>query len=156
MPTPADHDTGPVEGPARRWALPVLVAGLVLGVLDGLWIGLVTRGLYDNELGERLADPVVAPAAGIFYVVYLVGVTVLVIRPALDARSVRAALGRGAVLGVTAYATFGFTNLAVLDDWPTVLSVADTLWGGVLTATTAAVTVLVCRRPAPVDAAASS
>lgn len=134
------------EGPVRRWALPALVVALTLGLLDALWIGLVAGPLYASELGPRLADPMVTWAAAIFYILYVLSTTVLVVRPALDVDSVRTALGRGLLLGVSAYATFGFTNLAVLDDWPVVISVADTLWGGVLTATTAVITVLVCRR----------
>ncbi|WP_435198343.1 DUF2177 family protein [Janibacter sp. GS2] len=141
-----DHDPSPSEGPLRRWVLPGLVAALVLSVLDGVWITLVARGLYESELGERLADPVVGWASAVFYVIYLVGLMVLVIRPALDAGSTRTALGRGAALGLSAYATFGFTNLAVIEDWPVAISVADTLWGGALTATTAVITLLVCSR----------
>ncbi|KRE36848.1 hypothetical protein ASG73_10965 [Janibacter sp. Soil728] len=138
-----DHDQA---GPVRRWVLPALVAALVLGLLDAVWIGLVAGPLYDAELGGGLADPPVAWAAAVFYVVYVLGTTVLVVRPALDAGSVRIALVRGLALGLTAYATFGFTNLAVLDGWPLAISALDTLWGGVLTATTSVVTVLVCRR----------
>lgn len=146
MPALPDHDPSPTEGPVRRWVLPGLVAALVFGVLDAAWITLVMRRIYESELGERLADPLVGWASAIFYVIYLVGLMVLVIRPALDAGSTRTALGRGAVLGLSAYATFGFTNLAVVEDWPAVISVADTLWGGALTATTAVITLVVCAR----------
>lgn len=130
----------------RRWLAPALVVALTLGLLDALWISLVARPLYDAELGERLADPLVGWAAAVFYVLYVLGATVLVVRPALDRGSLRIALGHGLLLGLSAYATFGFTNLAVLDGWPAVISVVDTLWGGALTATTAVVAVLVCRR----------
>lgn len=133
-------------GVLRRWLAPALVVALTLGLLDALWISLIARPLYDAELGERLADPLVGWAAAVFYVLYVLGATVLVVRPALDRGSLRIALGHGLLLGLSAYATFGFTNLAVLDGWPAVISVVDTLWGGALTATTAVVAVLVCRR----------
>lgn len=141
----ADDPAADRTGPVRRWVLPAAVVALVIGLLDALWIGLVAGPLYEAELGGRLAQPVVAWAAAVFYVVYVIGTTALVVAPALDARSVRTALVRGALLGVCSYATFGFTNLAVLEGWPVVVSVADTLWGGVLTSTASIVAVLVCR-----------
>lgn len=146
MPDPPRRDPGPAESTVRRWVPPALVAALVFVVLDALWIGLFAQQLYATELGDRLAEPLVGWAGALFFVVYLVGMLVLVIRPALDARSARTALGRGALLGLTAYTTLGFTNLAVLEDWPVVLSVTNALWGSVLTATTAVITLLVCRR----------
>lgn len=134
------------EGVLRRWLLPAALAALVIGVLDALWISFVAGPLYAAELGDRLADPVVGWAAAVFYVVHVVSVTVLAIRPALDVDSLRVAAVHGLVLGVGAYATFGFTNLAVLADWTLLLAVTDTLWGGFLTATAAVIPVFVLRR----------
>ena len=49
-----------------------------------------------------------------------------------------AALGDGygawAILGLIAYGTYDFTNLATIKDWPVVVSVVDLVWGISLTA----------------------
>jgi uncharacterized membrane protein len=44
------------------------------------------------------------------------------------------ALTLGAVLGLIAYGTYDFTNLATLKGWSTVVSVVDIAWGISLTA----------------------
>lgn len=135
----------PVSRP-RRWLVPLAATAVVLGVLDALWISLVARGLYEDGLGDLLADPVVGWAAGVFYVVYAVAVTVLVVRPELDTGTTGTAAAKGAVLGVAAYATFGFTDLAIVEGWPVRLAVVDTVWGGVLTAATGAAAHAASRR----------
>ena len=39
----------------------------------------------------------------------------------------------GAILGLIAYGTYDFTNLATIKDWPVVVSVVDLMWGISLT-----------------------
>lgn len=133
--------------PRRRYA----VAALVLLALDALWLGVVATPLYEAELGRLLApEPDLLPAAG-FYLLYVVAVVFFVVDPVLregpgERGSWRRAAGRGAFLGLVAYATWGLTNAAVLRDWPLALVPVDLAWGALLTATTAAVTVAVTAR----------
>ena len=48
------------------------------------------------------------------------------------------AVVRGAVLGLAAYGAYNLTNLAVVRDWPTMLTFADWPWGAFVTAASAA------------------
>ncbi len=73
-------------------------------------------------------------AAGLFYVVYIIGVVIFVVQPAVEQKSVMYALTRGALFGFVAYATFDLTSLAVLKDWPLKITIIDLIWGSTLTA----------------------
>jgi uncharacterized membrane protein len=45
----------------------------------------------------------------------------------------------GAVFGFVAYATYDLTNQATLKNWSTVLTIADLVWGTVLSAVAAGI-----------------
>ena len=69
----------------------------------------------------------------IFYLVYLLGMLILVIAPAGRAGSFSQAAIKGAVLGAMAYATYDLTNQATLKVWATSITLADIGWGTFLT-----------------------
>jgi uncharacterized membrane protein len=79
--------------------------------------------------GFRLAPAIV------FYLLYVSGVLVFAVTPALrDGRWTTAAL-MGALFGFFCYATYDLTNQATLAVWSTTVTVADIAWGVVLTTT---------------------
>ena len=131
--------SAPTPTPGRLGAL-VLLTGAVFGVLDALWLGLVSGDLYENRIGHLLADRANVGAAAAFYVVYVLGLVHFVVRPGLGRASLPRALADAAAFGVVTYATFDLTSMAVLRDFPLDVVVVDILWGAVVcTATTAAV-----------------
>jgi len=81
-----------------------------------------------------MADKPNLPAAGLFYMIYIVGLVVFVVQPAVQKESIMFAATRGALFGLVAYATFDLTSLAVLKDWPVKITVIDLIWGTLLTA----------------------
>lgn len=126
--------------------MKLLIAGGIMGVLDALWLGYVAKKLYYGEMGAVLLDkPNVIPAA-LFYVIYIIGVVVFVINPALEKDSVSYALGYGALFGLVAYATYDLTSLAVVKGFSTKIVVIDLIWGALLTVVVAAGTVLVVQK----------
>lgn len=111
--------------------------GLMAGVffaIDLIWLGLVARGFYREHLGSLFRPDVVWPAALLFYAIYIAGILVFAVIPALDSGSVLRALTLGAFLGLFAYATFDLTSFALIRDFPLVVVVVDLAWGTVLTA----------------------
>ncbi|KQU93376.1 hypothetical protein ASC89_24875 [Devosia sp. Root413D1] len=112
-------------------------AAITMLALDALWLTTMVPRLYQPQLGSLLAERPNLAVAGVFYLLYLVGVLVFAILPALEARSWLAALGFGALLGLVAYGTYDFTNLSTLRNWPLSLSLIDVAWGTALTAVTA-------------------
>jgi uncharacterized membrane protein len=110
----------------------------VMAVLDGIWLLVVARSFYRQHLGFLMADAPNWAAAGAFYVIYAVGVTVFATMPGVEEGSALAAAWRGALFGLVAYATYDLTNMATLRGWPTILTVVDMAWGTALSAAGAA------------------
>ena len=77
------------------------------------------------------------PAAIVFYLIYAAGVVFFAVRPAVQSGNWSDALLRGAALGFLAYATYDLTNLATLRNWPVSVTLADLVWGTLLTAVAA-------------------
>ncbi|HPA39107.1 MAG TPA: DUF2177 family protein [Phenylobacterium sp.] len=110
--------------------------------IDFIWLT-NAQGLYRPALDEVLSPTVNFGAAIAFYLIYITGMTVMAVLPA---GSLRAAAGKGAMLGCFAYATYDLTNQATLKVWYTHITVADIAWGTFLTASAAAIGWLVASR----------
>ncbi len=124
----------------------LLVAGGVMGLLDFIWLGYVAKKLYYDEMGKILLEKPNMTAALLFYVIYVIGVVVFVINPALAKDSLAHAVGYGALFGLVAYATYDLTSLAVVKGFSTKIVVIDLLWGMALTAAVAAVAFVVVQK----------
>jgi len=116
----------------RALATSYLAAGLVMGVLDFLWLRTMDP-IYRQAFGAVLAEKPDMSAAIAFYLVYLAGVVVFAIRPALEGGDWRTALLMGGLFGLFAYATYDLTNLATLKVWSLKMSLLDMAWGALLT-----------------------
>lgn len=112
-------------------------------VLDGIWLTVVARNFYAEQLGYLMAATPNLAAAGIFYLIYIFSLIILVLQPALKARSVRQAVLQGALFGLCAYATYDLTNLATIRDWPLLVTVIDLIWGTVLTSSVTGISYLI-------------
>ena len=113
----------------------IYVAALVgFLAIDMLWLGVVARGFYRRHLGFLFADQVNWWAAFSFYLLFVAGVLVFAVVPALQAGSLSRALLLGGLLGLLTYGTYDLTNLATVKSWPLVVTLVDMAWGTVLTA----------------------
>lgn len=138
---------------SRPPALPVpaasaaaLAAGGAMIALDALWLGWLASDFYKGELGAIMADKPRWYAAGVFYPLYIAGLTVFVIAPALrrDEGALKAA-PRAAFFGLVAYGTYDLTNLATLRAFSPVVAVVDMAWGVVVTTAAACLGVAAAR-----------
>jgi len=102
--------------------------------LDAVWLTLTGKSLYRAHLGDLMAPGFSLPPAALFYLVYVVGIVVFAVQPAIASGRVGTAALRGALLGLVAYAAYDLTNQATLHDWPMVVTVADLCWGTALPA----------------------
>jgi uncharacterized membrane protein len=100
--------------------------------IDLVWLGLVARTFYHKYIGFLMAPSVNWPAALIFYLLFVVGLVVFAVLPGLEAGSLKTTVGRAALFGLIAYATYDLTNLATLKDWPLIVTAVDLAWGTVL------------------------
>lgn len=119
-------------------SIPIFIA------LDLLWLGVVARDFYRGELGHLLG-PVNWPAAFVFYAVFLLGLLIFALQPALSKQAWTHALVWGALFGFFTYATYDLTNLATLKGWPVLLSVVDMVWGAFLGGAVAIATYFIVR-----------
>lgn len=113
-------------------------AAALFVVADAIWLGLVARDFYKNQLGGLLADNPVWSVAVAFYLLYLVGLVIFGVSPGLQAGSMMTAVLYGALFGFFAYATYDLTNLATLKNWPVTMSLVDMAWGTVLSGSASA------------------
>ena len=118
-------------------ALPVFV------VIDMFWLVLIARKFYNKHLGFLMRPDVNWYAAIIFYLLFIAGLIVFVISPAIEKKSVIHAILFGALFGLITYSTYDLTNLATLKDWPVIVTVVDLIWGMVLSAAVSGVTYLI-------------
>ena len=122
--------------------LYLITVPLIL-VIDLIWLGLIAKDFYRSQLGDLFAPSINWYAAIAFYLIYASAVVFFAVLPALAKGSLLYAALVGAFLGFVAYATYDLTNLAVTRDWPLLMSLADMVWGALMTgAVSAAVFVI--------------
>jgi uncharacterized membrane protein len=99
-------------------------------VLDGIWLGVVTKSVYKKYIGDlMLKNPRLFPAL-LFYFIFAFAAMVFVITPALHAQwSFWKIVGYGALLGLVIYGGYDLTNLAILKGWSIAISIIDIAWG---------------------------
>jgi len=120
-----------------RFVVAYLAVAVIFFGLDFLWLSRFALGLYRREIGPLLLDQPNLPLSGLFYLVFVLGLVLLVVMPALGGGNWWSALWMGALLGLVAYGTFDITNLATLKGWSTTLAIADLAWGTLLSAVSA-------------------
>ena len=119
--------------PFPKLVASYLLTTLVFFAIDMVWLGFLAKGLYQKYLGGFLSDQVNWTAAIIFYLLFIIGIFVFVILPAVEKNSITSALVLGAFFGFITYATYDLTNLATLKNWPLPIVFIDLAWGAVLT-----------------------
>jgi uncharacterized membrane protein len=110
-----------------------LAAGAAFLAIDSVWLSQMASRFYRPALGEMLAEKPNLAAAAVFYVVYVTGIIVLAVLPAMDRGGLARAAMLGAFVGFLAYGTYDLTNHATVRDWPLRLTLVDMAWGTVLT-----------------------
>ena len=117
--------------------IKLLAAGGIMGLLDFVWLGFIAKKLYYGNMGDILLEKANMVPAILFYIIFVVGIVVFVVNPAVEKQSWLYALGFGALFGFVTYATYDLTNLATLKGFSVKVAVVDLVWGAFIAATTA-------------------
>lgn len=112
--------------------------------IDFIWLGYIAKNLYAEKIGHLLTENPNLFAAGIFYLLFIVGVLVFAVMPGYEARSILKTILLGSLFGLLSYATYDLTNLATLKDWPISVTIIDLIWGTSISTVTAVAGYYIC------------
>lgn len=102
------------------------VTFVVIGALDGMWLGWLALDWYRQWLGPLMTDSVRVVPAALYYLLYPAALVYLALMPA---QSLGDAVLRSAVLGCAAFGVYDLTNLATLRGYSLAMTVVDMAWG---------------------------
>lgn len=121
-----------------KYLILIVLTFVVFLLLDLVWLVKISPRFYKKNLGHLMAEKVNYVPAIIFYLIFIVGITLFVIGPAYaGGRGWSYALIYGAVFGLVTYSTYDLTNFATLKKWPLNVTLADIAWGTFLSTATA-------------------
>jgi uncharacterized membrane protein len=110
-----------------------IATAILFGVLDALWLGKMVPAVYRPEIGEMLMKGWRPAPALVFYALYMLGIQIFAVAPALKAGQWQVALIYGALFGFFCYMTYDLTNYATLKVWSLKVTLLDIAWGTVAT-----------------------
>ncbi len=114
--------------------------------LDMIWLGVVSKKFYAEQVGFLMKPDINWTAAISFYLLFIAGLVVFVVSPALLKHSWMHAALLGALFGLITYATYDLTNLATVKDWPLLVTLVDLAWGTVLSASVATISYFIATK----------
>jgi uncharacterized membrane protein len=115
-------------------------------LMDMVWLGVIAKDVYKKYMGNLMLAVPNWTAALVFYLLFVVGLVIFVIQPALKSHSWSYALLYGAMFGFFTYMTFDLTGLAVLKGWSWQIALIDTVWGIVLSGSVSTLSYLICSK----------
>lgn len=120
--------------------LPVFFA------VDMIWLGFIAKKFYSQHIGHLMRTSPNWAAAGVFYLLFIAGLVVFVISPAIDRGQWQHAVLLGGFFGLVTYATYDLTSQAVIKDWPLMVTMVDMAWGTILAASVSGIVYWVATR----------
>ena len=111
-----------------------LIASLIFLIIDVIWLSFATKSFYRPLLGNLIAEKPVMWAAALFYILYVFGMSLIVIQPCIGTDGLFKTIYTGFIFGLVAYGTYNLTNMAVVNGWSPTVTFVDMFWGGSLTA----------------------
>lgn len=120
-----------------RYVAAYIATLVVFLAIDSVWLTVMANRLYKPTLGDILLPKFLPAPAIAFYLIFIVGVVIFAIAPAIKSGEWTSALLYGALFGFFSYGVYDFTNMATLRNWTLTITLADVVWGTVLTGTAA-------------------
>ena len=122
-----------------KWITAYLGMIVFMFVIDLVWLSVISKSIYQQGIGHLMAAEPNLIYAGLFYLVYVLGLLWFAIKPNRALLGIKRAFVAGATVGFLVYASYDLTNLSLLKDWPLGLSLMDITWGTLLSGITASV-----------------
>ncbi len=97
-------------------------------VADAIWLLGIAKSIYAAQMGGLLRPKPNLAAAGMFYLLYPVGLTLFGILRAPQPDQLASVASSAALFGFFAYLTYNATNHSVMQGYPLTVAIVDTLW----------------------------
>ena len=126
--------------------LSLFITAILFLIIDLIWLSFSVKYFYKPQLGSLLNEKPVMWAAVLFYLIYVVGLAIIILQPAIKQDSITQAFFTGIVFGIVAYGTYNFTNMATIRNWSPYVVLVDIIWGGFLTGTSSALGIYISKK----------
>ena len=126
--------------------LSILITSILFLIIDLIWLSFSVKYFYKPQLSSLLNEKPVMWAAVLFYLIYVVGLAIIILQPAIKQDSIVQAFFTGIVFGIVAYGTYNFTNMATIRNWSPYVVLVDIIWGGFLTGTSSALGIYLSKK----------
>ena len=123
-----------------------LIAAFIFLIIDILWLSFSVKSFYGPRIGHLFADKPVIWAAAMFYIIYVVGLAVVIIEPSINFDDTSKFLFKAFMFGLVAYGTYNLTNMATVKGWSPSVVFVDMIWGGSLTAFSSYFGILIAKK----------
>ena len=122
------------------------VAAIIFLIIDVIWLSFAVKSFYKPNIGHLLLDKPVIWAAALFYIIYVLGLAIVIIEPSLNSDETIKLLFKAFIFGIVAYGTYNLTNMATVRGWSPSVVFVDMLWGGSLTAFSSYFGILIAKK----------
>tara|TARA_B100001123_G_C15271927_1_gene1010648 strand:- start:191 stop:604 length:414 start_codon:yes stop_codon:yes gene_type:complete len=126
--------------------ISTFIASVVFLIIDIIWLSYSVKNFYRPNIGHLLLDKPVIWAAVLFYLIYVIGMAIVVIYPSIETYSLIKVTYTGFIFGLVAYGTYNLTNMATVKGWSPTVVFVDMIWGGSLTAFSSFIGLLVAKK----------
>ncbi len=121
----------------------IIIAIIIFLTIDFIWLAAVAKNFYEAELGSLMKEKFNMVAAFIFYIIFIIGLSVFVIVPGIESQSLIKTIMLAALFGFVTYATYDLTNYATLEGFPLKIVLVDMTWGTFVATITSILTYLI-------------
>lgn len=105
--------------------------------IDSIWLIFIAKNMYESQIGWLMSKSPNLIAALIFYLIFVFGLVYFALWPAVNNGNWSLLILNAAIFGLMTYATYDLTSLAVVKNWPVVMSIIDIAWGIFISVVTA-------------------
>jgi uncharacterized membrane protein len=108
----------------------LLVSAVIFIILDFVYLNVI-KGYFNNQIKSVQGTPIQINylGAALCYILLIVCINYFIIKP-------RKSVSDAFLLGIIIYGVYETTNLALFKNWSILTVIIDTLWGGLLFAST--------------------
>ena len=90
-----------------------LLASVIFLIIDVIWLSVTVKIFYKPQIGQLLNDKPIIWAAVLFYLIYTVGLTLIIIKPAISNYDFFQAFWTGILFGIVAYGRDFISDVSV-------------------------------------------